>query len=88
MLLGDNGSFWLGGINLGNVGNDPSYYWMGYDRSVNFTDWLPGQPDNYGNHENCLEILTAQNYKWNDNTCTTLGNFVCEEDYSVYTIPI
>lgn len=58
IFLGFMESFWIGGTNLGN---EPHFYWMGYKKPINFTDWLEGQPDNWRDNENCMEIWTD---KW------------------------
>lgn len=45
-----------------------------------FTDWISDQPDNEGGVENCIEIFTALEYKWNDQKCWKLNNFICEHN--------
>lgn len=75
-ILGFNEGFWIGGTNLGN---EPHFYWMGYKKPINFTDWLEGQPDNWRDNENCMEIWTDNGFKWNDRKCSDLSNFICEQ---------
>lgn len=78
-----NKEFWTGGTNLGS---EPQFYWMAYEKPVTFTDWLEGEPNNAGGHENCIQIWTPKNFKWNDESCYTKCNFVCEEDGSEWDI--
>lgn len=43
-----------------------------------YRDWFPGQPDNYGNGECCVEILNDSiNVQWNDVPCDHNNNFIC-----------
>ncbi|XP_056299422.1 C-type isolectin Sp-CL4-like [Pseudoliparis swirei] len=67
---------------------EPELFWIGVIRSgegFTYTDgsefknsnWYPGQPDNAGGQENCVEM----NYKdwglWNDANCAEKNNFMC-----------
>jgi len=54
---------WLGATNLNGEG---SWTWTD-GSSWDYTDWYPGQPDNLGGSENCLEELLYAGVKgWND----------------------
>ncbi|XP_004713031.1 pulmonary surfactant-associated protein D [Echinops telfairi] len=41
-----------------------------------YTNWVPGEPNNNGGAENCVEIFT--NGKWNDKNCGEQRLVVCE----------
>ncbi|XP_037661206.1 pulmonary surfactant-associated protein D isoform X2 [Choloepus didactylus] len=41
-----------------------------------YSNWAPGEPNNNGGAENCVEIFT--NGKWNDKSCRELRLVVCE----------
>ncbi|KAG8521821.1 Pulmonary surfactant-associated protein D, partial [Galemys pyrenaicus] len=41
-----------------------------------YSNWAPGEPNNNGKAENCVEILT--NGKWNDKSCHEQRLVVCE----------
>nr|XP_020040311.1 pulmonary surfactant-associated protein D [Castor canadensis] len=41
-----------------------------------YSNWVPGEPNNNGGAENCVEILT--NGKWNDKVCSEQRLVVCE----------
>ncbi|XP_049750672.1 pulmonary surfactant-associated protein D isoform X2 [Elephas maximus indicus] len=41
-----------------------------------YSNWAPGEPNNNGDAENCVEILT--NGKWNDKSCGEQRLVVCE----------
>jgi len=68
-----------------------SFVWrvMSSDRNsdtvsaMNYTNWMPGQPDNlghYGRIENCVQLASDFSYRWNDAACLREFCFVCELD--------
>ncbi|XP_036424674.1 galactose-specific lectin nattectin-like [Colossoma macropomum] len=65
--------YWLGGHDCVAEGK-----WVWSDGSkMSFQDWDKGQPDNYKNGEDCLEMNYGGSFKWNDALCTVLRPFVC-----------
>ena len=45
--------------------------------------WAPGEPNNMGGGENCINLNPADNYRWNDETCDRVDNvdisyFICQ----------
>ncbi|XP_053335769.1 C-type mannose receptor 2-like [Clarias gariepinus] len=44
-------------------------------KNVNFTDWYPGQPDNYYGNEACVIIAAYQ--QWYDVQCNLIRPFIC-----------
>ncbi|XP_046547951.1 perlucin-like isoform X2 [Haliotis rubra] len=78
--LGEAVKYWLGASDLNIEG---IWLWEG-QRRMNYTNWSPGQPDNAGGNENCLEIrLNFGN--WNDYQCQKPLNFICEKEHISYT---
>lgn len=72
-------SYWLGGNDLEIEG---TFKWVRSDSPVVFSDWNPGQPDNYGTAgEDCMELQGAMNYHWNDLPCSARHRFICEAPY-------
>ncbi|BFZ20722.1 hypothetical protein BsWGS_23761 [Bradybaena similaris] len=49
-----------------------------------FVNWRTGEPNNQGvrfdQQENCLEITSSQQYKWNNVNCLQTKSFICEKD--------
>ncbi|XP_002730970.1 macrophage mannose receptor 1-like [Saccoglossus kowalevskii] len=37
-----------------------------------------GQPDNATDGDDCVEMKSSWGYKWNDQLCTTLRNYICQ----------
>jgi len=46
---------------------------------MNYTDWMPGQPNNWGvAMESCVMLASGISYKWNDGPCSRPWCSVCE----------
>lgn len=70
--------FWTSGTRRKT--ND-TFFW-GNGKSVGFTDWENGRPDNLnqsGEQEECIEIKGFNILKWNDNLCNYGLYYICEE---------
>uniref|UniRef100_A0A670Z2Y2 Surfactant protein D n=1 Tax=Pseudonaja textilis TaxID=8673 RepID=A0A670Z2Y2_PSETE len=46
------------------------------DQPLTYINWVPGEPNNSGGKENCVEIFS--NGKWNDKSCGEKRLLVCE----------
>lgn len=49
---------------------------------VDWTNWLPGEPNDAGSNEECVQIVgAAQMFPggWNDNNCNQAADFICEK---------
>ena len=44
-------------------------------------NWLPGEPNDSGNNEDCSEMFYSSGYhgKWNDLSCTAMRAHVCKK---------
>ncbi|XP_067653838.1 perlucin-like [Haliotis asinina] len=70
-------NYWIGASDLNIEGR---WLWEG-QRRMKFTAWSPGQPDNGGSNEHCLEMRKNYgNYLLNDYICQNTGNFICEKE--------
>lgn len=71
-------------------GNSGSPYWIGArqhctscpfewtDHSpFDYAFWAPGEPNNWGNGEDCVE-MTLWDKTWNDDNCNTAFPFICQ----------
>ena len=43
-----------------------------------YTNWNKGEPNNFGNNEDCAAVYKGLNGKWNDVGCNHKFAFVCE----------
>lgn len=68
-------SYWLGGNDLEMEG---TFKWVRSDAPLVFTDWNPGQPDDFSSGEDCIELQGAMDYHWNDLSCSARHRFICE----------
>ena len=75
---------WLGGSDLGTLGDwrwvDGAQFWSGPASGMPvgglYTNWDPGEPNNFGEGENCLVMFAKAT--WNDDSCFTPHRYVCE----------
>ncbi|KAJ8405943.1 hypothetical protein AAFF_G00308310 [Aldrovandia affinis] len=73
-LMAQNGGYtrtWIGGFNYLKTGR---FLWLD-GSSWGYADWLPGEPNNTADVEDCVELLS--NGKFNDMPCWDLRAFIC-----------
>ena len=68
-----SGNIWIG---LNDFTVEDQWDWPDSCSSNPYTNWDPGEPNNFGTSENCVEMLSG-NGKWNDYACSTLLSSVC-----------
>lgn len=66
-------TLWVG---MSDVADEGTWEWVD-GSSVSYTNWAPGEPNNYGNDEDCLEVGYYASGAWNDNACSAQHPFVC-----------
>ena len=66
--VAESESCWLGGVRQGEGNGPGAEHWKWSDGSEwAFTEWHPGQPDNWGGNEDCVVALGAS--FWYDAAC-------------------
>lgn len=71
-----SGHFWVGGT---DVLVDGQWIWISSQEKIQYTDWVPGEP-NGGTREGCLMLYGGKfNFHWNDANCHSLQFFICEK---------
>ncbi|CAC5417437.1 unnamed protein product [Mytilus coruscus] len=75
----DDRDFWLGGTDEVIEG---VWVWAATGKDFTYTNWFPGDPDNWKTGENCLELTWLDGIpgKWNDQDCSFVSHFICEMD--------
>ncbi|XP_055612422.1 clotting factor G beta subunit-like [Uranotaenia lowii] len=73
------GPWFIGGTDLGSEGH---FIWISTNKPVGYLsgyfNYSPGQPDNAGGNENCLEIGRWGGVVWNDVPCDWNQRYICE----------
>ena len=64
---------WMGSNDLLKEGQ---WMWHQSGKPFTYTNWGPGQPDNYDGIEHCLMYWTDS--KWNDASCNNQFLYICE----------
>ncbi|XP_013406785.1 low affinity immunoglobulin epsilon Fc receptor [Lingula anatina] len=68
--------FWSGGNDLHNEG---TWTWVGTGKPLTFTFWLPGEPNSFHQHQDCMYFTGDGEHRWDDWNCHSLKiNYVCE----------
>ncbi|GAA6088916.1 macrophage mannose receptor 1-like [Tachysurus ichikawai] len=71
-----------------NLNEQRNFIWIGLNRTIphvdawqwsdgevfDFTNWFPGEPNDFLGHENCVEIIPNE---WNDADCELNNPFIC-----------
>ncbi|XP_029732228.1 perlucin-like [Aedes albopictus] len=78
----DLSNAWIGASDISKEG---TFVWLATGRPVNYTNWSENNPNNDEGTENCVEIAyqpyTQFKWRWNDNKCDAVNNFVCESNF-------
>ncbi|XP_070175303.1 macrophage mannose receptor 1-like [Littorina saxatilis] len=65
-------TYWIG---LNDRDSEQGHVWSD-DHGVDYTNWLPGEPNDYDNREDCVNWAFPAN-GWNDDNCYIARNFIC-----------
>ncbi|XP_060562385.1 perlucin-like protein [Ruditapes philippinarum] len=72
------GNTWMG---LTDKIHEGIWRWSDTNRHATFSDWGPGEPNNFGNrNEDCVLFYVGKDYKWNDGLCHDELTPLCEKD--------
>lgn len=70
---------WIGANDQTKEGR---FVWIANGKPVEYSNWLPGKPDNKDGKEHCVHLWYEKakkfNWEWNDVVCTSKRRFVCE----------
>ena len=54
------------------------YRWKNLDGSTPFLNWYPGEPNNHGGREACVDIVAVSgSFQMNDENCARRLQFTC-----------
>ena len=66
---------WIG---IDDISLEGTYTYASDGKSLTYTNWNIGQPNNSGNNEDCVFLLNQHELKWGDAPCSTKKFFICE----------
>jgi len=75
------GLAWIGGVRLSLSNKDTNFYWINGNK-FNYTFWMPGEPDNQDNEENCVGIGPGGGglARWYDYRCDETIGVLCQRN--------
>merc|ERR1712142_1442453 len=81
ILKSERKRIWIGASDLET---EETFLWTN-GKPLSYNSWAPGEPNNHGNREDCVEVNFRSPGLWNDAVCGALRPFMCEIDLP--TIP-
>ncbi|XP_050309058.1 C-type lectin 37Db-like isoform X6 [Anthonomus grandis grandis] len=76
--VGPNNGYWTSATRNGACSTE--FVWFSGGKSLIYNNFGPGQPDNAGKIESCIELIleNANKYSWNDLSCENKIGFICQ----------
>ena len=68
--------FWIG---ISDQMSENKFVYKSSNLDLIFSKFNSGQPDDWQQNEDCMELRTDWNDNWNDEACSSLRNFICEK---------
>ncbi|XP_035677683.1 C-type lectin lectoxin-Lio2-like [Branchiostoma floridae] len=70
-------SYWIG---LNDMATEDAFVWSDGTpvNTCGYTNWAPGQPDNFFWSQDCGRLWDFANFKWDDENCASKHHFVCQ----------
>lgn len=70
---------WIGGSDQ-ITGSE--FLWSKSGNKITSTRWSLGEPNSQGENEDCIDMF-ASNGKWNDESCASTIQFICEKKHKL-----
>ncbi|CAB4020963.1 Hypothetical predicted protein [Paramuricea clavata] len=67
-------------VGLNDIAEEDTFVWTDGSPNV-YAKFLNGQPDNWGNNEDCVIIPKPNNGDYRDDPCDATLTFICETNY-------
>ncbi|XP_078615021.1 uncharacterized protein LOC144884061 isoform X1 [Branchiostoma floridae x Branchiostoma japonicum] len=68
---------------LTDLAQEGTFVWEDGTPLTGWSNWNPGQPDDYRSVEDCAHWWGSYGYKWNDRSCSDSDYYVCEVSAAV-----
>ncbi|XP_060665853.1 accessory gland protein Acp29AB-like [Drosophila nasuta] len=65
-------------IDINDLAKEGEYVSIATGRRATYFDWKSGEPNNWKDIENCVELNRNGNFQMNDDTCSKNQLFICE----------
>ena len=72
-------NIWIGVMKSNNNTGYHHFYYNSDHSPVTWTKWGPGEPQDWGRNDNCVQIEIGNGGKWFDDDCSARKQFVCEK---------
>ena len=72
-------NIWIGVMKTNNNTEYHHFYYNSDHSPVTWTKWGPGEPQDWGRNDNCVQIEIGNGGKWFDDDCSARKQFVCEK---------
>ncbi|XP_028416050.1 neurogenic locus notch homolog protein 1-like [Dendronephthya gigantea] len=63
---------------IGMYRKSGSIFYTVRDEEISYGNWNPGEPNNAGGNENCVEMFNGATGKWNDLPCSISRHYFCQ----------
>ncbi|XP_078621970.1 perlucin-like protein [Branchiostoma floridae x Branchiostoma japonicum] len=73
--VSDSGLFWFGLHDQREAGH---FEWVDGSALGTYSNWAPGQPNNYGGNQDCVYYPEYPFWKWADESCDLRIRFICQ----------
>ena len=68
---------WFG---LNDIEHEGTFTWEADNSIVNFTNWVPGEPNNWKKTQDCVAVGAKTSLGlWNDDPCVSTRRYICEK---------
>ncbi|XP_033758834.1 perlucin-like protein [Pecten maximus] len=71
----ESGCFYISATDVELEGH---WVWPNTDSPVDYTDWAPTEPQNFGTGENCVCLYSNAKFQWADVSCDRALSFICK----------
>ncbi|XP_052707225.1 perlucin-like isoform X1 [Crassostrea angulata] len=70
-------NYWIG---LTDALVEGKFVWQTTQEDAVFVDWAPLEPNDLAHIEDCGDLHSGYQFKWNDASCSSKFDFICERE--------
>ena len=76
-IIGTERKYWIAGSDIAQEG---TFTWTSSKFSFEYTNWIPGDPNNANAGEDCVLTNWLGDGKWADGDCEWKEYFICQQE--------